>query len=137
LTAKLSLKEITKIRRLARTMRLKDVARVTGYNHCTVERYAKGIRTPYNSGTLRRPNHPCPSCGSTRVVSNGKRDWRCQNCPRHFRKNPSYLRVSLREHNQMIQLKQQGLTYSQVAQYLNRGRRTVQIHVLGKLVPSF
>lgn len=136
MTKKLTNQQIRRIRRLAKTMRLKDVAKTTGYGRSSVERYAKGIRQQMNVPRIKRPKHPCPSCSSIRVVSQGKKEWQCKVCGRYWRKNPKFLRVSLREHNQMIQLKKRGLSYSQIAKILKRSRRVVIDHSLGRIVPS-
>ena len=131
----LSTKEIKKIRRLAKTMRLKDIAQKTRYGYNTVLKYAKGIRPRYNSGTLTRPNNPCPACSSIRVVSDGMKNWRCQTCGRKWRKNSRYSFVTLKEHNEMIRLKGQGSSYSQIAKTLKRARHTIIDHVLGRILP--
>jgi DNA-binding CsgD family transcriptional regulator len=134
---KLTAKEINLINKLAKTMRLKDVSKVTGYGYNTVLKYAKGVRPKYNIGNKTRPNNPCPSCGSIRIVSNGKDNWKCQSCGRRFRKVMKQRRVGLKEHNRMIQLKKQGLSYAEVAKSLNRHRRTVIYHVQGYRNPTF
>ena len=133
----MSKKEIQKIRKLAKTMSLKDVAKVTGYTHTTVEKYAKGIRPRYNSGTLTRPNHPCPACGSIRVVSDGKKLWRCQSCGKKFLKYATRRIVTKRENRQMKQLSSQGMSYNKIASQLNRDKRTVSRHIRGLIIPKF
>jgi len=131
---KLSNTEIKRIRNLARTMKLADVAKVTGWSQGTVDRYAKGIR-PQRRPKITRPNHPCPSCSSIRVVSNGRKSWGCMSCGRYWRKQPVWIRVSLREHNHILQLRKQGKKIREIAVQVQRGRGTVIHHLQGRVVP--
>lgn len=132
---RLTTKEIRRIRRLARTMRLKDVARVVGRTHTTVEVHAKGIRPQMNKPRVSRPQHACPMCGSDRVLSNGKEEWKCNKCGHRFNKINIRPKVYKREHRKMIQLRRQELTYKEIGKLLGRHEDTVGVHVRGKVIP--
>lgn len=73
---KLSRTAIRRIRNLAKIMPLRDVARILGYGHSTVDRYAKGIRKTSNlkirwQHDRKRMLQICKSAGSV----SAKKQW--------------------------------------------------------------
>ena len=135
---KIDPKEISRIRNLAKSHTLKDVAKLTGFAKQTVEKHAKGIRPRMNRRHISKQNSPpCPACGSTHVWSNGKEEWKCGDCKARWAKRTKTRQIKIRkkEHDEFIELKQRGLSYSKIAGKLGRDRSSVIRHVTGKILP--